>query len=86
MTSGLTVLLLVIIGLLVAIYRKIPTARSWEEQTAAMNADHNEAVAETDAVWEETQRLRQEPEWQDVISERVVEEAERRVRKKGVIS
>jgi hypothetical protein len=50
MSSALTVLLLVISGLLVAIYRKIPTARSSEEQIEAMRAAHNEAVAKSDAV------------------------------------
>jgi hypothetical protein len=82
----LAFLLLVIIGVLVAIYRKIPTARSWEEQGAGMNAAHDEAVERADAVWDEFERIRQEPKWQDVIAEKVTEEAERRLRKKGVIS
>lgn len=86
MSFGLTVLLLVIIGLLVAIYRKIPAARSWQEQLEAMRAAHNEAVAESDAVWEEFHRLRQQPEWRDVDAEKVTEEAERRLRKEGVLS
>ena len=76
-------LLIVVIAVLIAIYRKIPTARSWEEQTDRMKADHDEAVTRSDALREETQRVRQEPEWQSVIAEKVADEAERRIRERG---
>jgi hypothetical protein len=76
-------LLVVVIGLLIAIYRKIPTARSWEEQTAAMKSAHDEAVDRADAVSEEFERIRREPEWRDVIPEKVIEEAKRRLRNKA---
>jgi len=59
--DGLIPLLLVVVGLLIAIYRKIPTARSWEEQTAEISAAHDAAVDRADAVWEESQRIRQDP-------------------------
>jgi hypothetical protein len=85
MSALIAFLLLVIIGLLVVIYRKIPTARSWAEQTADTHVAHDAAIDRSDALWEEQERIRHEPEWRNEISEKVFDEAERRLRARGVI-